>query len=63
MCVCVCVCVSHTQVLRQKTATLEDVDEQRKYIDSLPNKILELMQELEAAKVRGVVCVCVYTCV
>lgn len=42
------------RVLRNKTNNLEDVDEQRKYIEALPNKILELVQDIEATKV----CVC-----
>ena len=39
------------KILRGKTGGLEDVDEQRKYIDSLPNKINELMGDLEGTKV------------
>lgn len=37
--------------MKAKTTTLEDVDEQRKFIEQLPNKVLELMQDIEAAKV------------
>lgn len=40
------------KVLRVKTTCVEDVDEQRKYIESLPNKIAELMQDVETTKVR-----------
>ncbi|GAX80571.1 hypothetical protein CEUSTIGMA_g8008.t1 [Chlamydomonas eustigma] len=38
------------RVLRMKPSCLEDVDEARKYIDSLPNKIGELMSDLEATR-------------
>ncbi|KAJ9531689.1 hypothetical protein QJQ45_021839, partial [Haematococcus lacustris] len=38
------------KVLRAKTSCLEDVDEQRKYIEALPNKVMELMLEIEASK-------------
>ena len=42
------------QVLRGKTASLENVDEQRKFIEGLPNKIMELIQDIEVAQVsRG----------
>eukprot|EP00798_Chlamydomonas_sp_ICE-L_P016862 gene16862-23130_t len=40
------------KALRVKTGNLEEVDETRKYIDSLPNKIGELMAEIEAEDAR-----------
>ncbi|KAG1679690.1 hypothetical protein FOA52_006209 [Chlamydomonas sp. UWO 241] len=36
--------------LRAKTTSLEDVDEQRKYIEALPQKLGEIYTELELAK-------------
>lgn len=41
-------------MLRAKTNNLEEVDEQRKFIEGLPNKIAELMQDIEATKVGAI---------
>jgi hypothetical protein len=40
------------KILKVKTVAIEDVDQQRKYIESLPNKIMELVGEVDAIKVR-----------
>lgn len=39
------------QVLRQKPEKLEDVHEQRKFIDGLPQAIGTLMQDIESTRV------------
>ena len=49
-------------MLRAKPANLEEVDEQRKYIESLPNKIGELLGDLEGSKVRRSVRRCGLDC-
>jgi len=40
------------KVLRIKAANLEEVDDQRKFIEALPNKIGELLGDLEGTKVK-----------
>ena len=42
------------RALRVKTKNVEDVDEMRKYIESMPNKIAELMVDVEVTKVGGI---------
>ncbi|KAG2439747.1 hypothetical protein HYH02_010624 [Chlamydomonas schloesseri] len=38
------------RALKAKATNLEDVDEQRRYIESLPNKVSELMADVEAQR-------------